>query len=185
MRSHTPRHACSRKKSTSRKYDPPYAKPTAKNFAGGSTTSNNSQEDISMEGGKLHSFNNTFRYIIASTLIGVIIPSCFHFYSYKLKTVYSFQIFFIFNLSQYTLVSFLLRSLYPASHTLLPRVSNVIVFWCFHFIYVIFLSSFIGSGVLNQKPVEVRRQLGESPRLVLFESLDFSFYALSLRYTML
>lgn len=58
-----PRHACSRKKSTSRKYDPPYVKkPIAKSFAGGSTTSNNSQEDISMDGGKLHSFNNTFRY---------------------------------------------------------------------------------------------------------------------------
>ncbi|KOB72726.1 Disintegrin and metalloproteinase domain-containing protein 22, partial [Operophtera brumata] len=52
---------CLRKKSTSRKYDPPYVKkPIAKSFAGGSTTSNNSQEDISMDGGKMHSFNNTF-----------------------------------------------------------------------------------------------------------------------------
>lgn len=57
-----PRHAYSRKKSTSRKYDPPYVKkPIAKSFAGGSTTSNNSQEDISLDGGKMHSFNNTFR----------------------------------------------------------------------------------------------------------------------------
>ncbi|XP_050559263.1 disintegrin and metalloproteinase domain-containing protein 11 isoform X4 [Spodoptera frugiperda] len=52
---------CYRKKSTSRKYDPPYVKkPIAKSFAAGSTTSNNSQEDISLDGGKMHSFNNTF-----------------------------------------------------------------------------------------------------------------------------
>ncbi|KAJ0180250.1 hypothetical protein K1T71_003654 [Dendrolimus kikuchii] len=52
---------CLRKKSTSRKYDPPYVKkPIAKSFAAGSTTSNNSQEDISLDGGKMHSFNNTF-----------------------------------------------------------------------------------------------------------------------------
>ncbi|XP_039747128.1 disintegrin and metalloproteinase domain-containing protein 11 isoform X2 [Pararge aegeria] len=52
---------CYRKKSTLPKYDPPYVKkPIAKSFAAGSTTSNNSQEDISIEGGKLHSFNNTF-----------------------------------------------------------------------------------------------------------------------------
>lgn len=57
----SPRHACLRKKSTSRKYDPPYVKkPIAKSFAAGSTTSNNSQEDISLDGGKMHSFNNTF-----------------------------------------------------------------------------------------------------------------------------
>jgi hypothetical protein len=44
------------------KYDPPYVKkPIAKSFAAGSTTSNNSQEDISLDGGKMHSFNNTFR----------------------------------------------------------------------------------------------------------------------------
>ncbi|CAK1552670.1 unnamed protein product [Leptosia nina] len=50
------------KKSTLPKYDPPYVKkPIAKSFAGGSTTSNNSQEDISLETGKIHSFNNTFR----------------------------------------------------------------------------------------------------------------------------
>ncbi|KAG6448630.1 hypothetical protein O3G_MSEX005662 [Manduca sexta] len=51
---------CFRKKSTSRKYDPPYVKkPIAKSFAAGSTA-NNSQEDISLDGGKMHSFNNTF-----------------------------------------------------------------------------------------------------------------------------
>ncbi|XP_030023473.2 disintegrin and metalloproteinase domain-containing protein 11 isoform X2 [Manduca sexta] len=51
---------CLRKKSTSRKYDPPYVKkPIAKSFAAGSTA-NNSQEDISLDGGKMHSFNNTF-----------------------------------------------------------------------------------------------------------------------------
>ncbi|KAG6448636.1 hypothetical protein O3G_MSEX005662 [Manduca sexta] len=51
---------CYRKKSTSRKYDPPYVKkPIAKSFAAGSTA-NNSQEDISLDGGKMHSFNNTF-----------------------------------------------------------------------------------------------------------------------------
>ncbi|XP_072944170.1 zinc metalloproteinase-disintegrin-like NaMP [Epargyreus clarus] len=52
---------CYRKKSTLPKYDPPYVKkPIAKSFAGGSTASNNSQEDISLDGGKMHSFNNTF-----------------------------------------------------------------------------------------------------------------------------
>ncbi|XP_061383408.1 disintegrin and metalloproteinase domain-containing protein 22 isoform X4 [Danaus plexippus] len=52
---------CLRKKSTLPKYDPPYVKkPIAKSFAAGSTTSNNSQEDISLDGGKMHSFNNTF-----------------------------------------------------------------------------------------------------------------------------
>ncbi|KAM3961771.1 LOW QUALITY PROTEIN: disintegrin and metalloproteinase domain-containing protein mind-meld [Aphomia sociella] len=51
---------CYRKKSTLPKYDPPYVKkPIAKSFAAGSTTSNNSQEDISLDGGKMHSFNNT------------------------------------------------------------------------------------------------------------------------------
>ncbi|XP_039747129.1 disintegrin and metalloproteinase domain-containing protein 11 isoform X3 [Pararge aegeria] len=56
---------CLRKKSTLPKYDPPYVKkPIAKSFAAGSTTSNNSQEDISIEGGKLHSFNNTFRNLL-------------------------------------------------------------------------------------------------------------------------
>ncbi|XP_075969090.1 disintegrin and metalloproteinase domain-containing protein mind-meld isoform X4 [Anticarsia gemmatalis] len=53
---------CFRRKSTARnKYDLPYKnnKPMAKNFTAGSTTSNNSQEDIS-DAGKLHSFNNTF-----------------------------------------------------------------------------------------------------------------------------
>ncbi|XP_060810887.1 disintegrin and metalloproteinase domain-containing protein 22 isoform X2 [Amyelois transitella] len=51
---------CLRKKSTLPKYDPPYVKkPIAKSFAAGSTTSNNSQEDISLDGGKMHSFNNT------------------------------------------------------------------------------------------------------------------------------
>ncbi|XP_028038184.1 disintegrin and metalloproteinase domain-containing protein 11 [Bombyx mandarina] len=57
---------CLRKKSTSRKYDPPYVKkPIAKSFAAGSTTSNNSQEDISLDGGKMHSFNNTFRNLLS------------------------------------------------------------------------------------------------------------------------
>ncbi|XP_045485062.1 disintegrin and metalloproteinase domain-containing protein 22 isoform X8 [Pieris rapae] len=57
---------CLRKKSTLPKYDPPYVKkPIAKSFAGGSTTSNNSQEDISMETGKIHSFNNTFRNLLS------------------------------------------------------------------------------------------------------------------------
>ncbi|KAL4706299.1 hypothetical protein ACJJTC_004908, partial [Scirpophaga incertulas] len=52
---------CLRKKSTLPKYDPPYVKkPIAKSFPAGSTTSNNSQEDISMDLGKMHSFNNTF-----------------------------------------------------------------------------------------------------------------------------
>ncbi|XP_064071779.1 disintegrin and metalloproteinase domain-containing protein 22 isoform X2 [Vanessa tameamea] len=52
---------CFRKKSTLPKYDPPYVKkPIAKSFAAGSTTSNNSQEDISLDGGKMHAFNNTF-----------------------------------------------------------------------------------------------------------------------------
>ncbi|XP_026329342.1 uncharacterized protein LOC113237215 [Hyposmocoma kahamanoa] len=53
---------CLRKKSsTLPKYDPPYVKkPIAKSFAAGSTTSNNSQEDISLDGGKMHTFNNTF-----------------------------------------------------------------------------------------------------------------------------
>ncbi|KAI5646154.1 reprolysin (M12B) family zinc metalloprotease domain-containing protein [Phthorimaea operculella] len=52
---------CFRRKSTLPKYDPPYVKkPIAKSFAAGSTTSNNSQEDISIDGGKMHSFNNTF-----------------------------------------------------------------------------------------------------------------------------
>ncbi|KAJ2952469.1 hypothetical protein O0L34_g6780 [Tuta absoluta] len=52
---------CLRRKSTLPKYDPPYVKkPIAKSFAAGSTTSNNSQEDISIDGGKMHSFNNTF-----------------------------------------------------------------------------------------------------------------------------
>ncbi|XP_045785529.1 disintegrin and metalloproteinase domain-containing protein 22 isoform X1 [Maniola jurtina] len=56
---------CLRKKSTLPKYDPPYVKkPIAKSFAAGSTTSNNSQEDISIDGGKLHSFNNTFRNLL-------------------------------------------------------------------------------------------------------------------------
>ncbi|XP_050665177.1 disintegrin and metalloproteinase domain-containing protein 33 [Leptidea sinapis] len=57
---------CYRKKSTLPKYDPPYVKkPIAKSFAGGSTTSNNSQEDISMEASKIHSFNNTFRNLLS------------------------------------------------------------------------------------------------------------------------
>ncbi|XP_041977445.1 disintegrin and metalloproteinase domain-containing protein 11 isoform X2 [Aricia agestis] len=57
---------CFRKKSTLPKYDPPYVKkPIAKSFPAGSTTSNNSQEDISMDGGKLHSFNNTFRNLLS------------------------------------------------------------------------------------------------------------------------
>ncbi|CAG5011309.1 unnamed protein product [Parnassius apollo] len=52
---------CLRKKSTLPKYDPPYVKkPMTKSFPAGSTTSNNSQEDISIDGGKMHSFNNTF-----------------------------------------------------------------------------------------------------------------------------
>ncbi|CAH0718717.1 unnamed protein product, partial [Brenthis ino] len=57
---------CYRKKSTLPKYDPPYVKkPIAKSFAAGSTTSNNSQEDISMDGGKMHAFNNTFRNLLS------------------------------------------------------------------------------------------------------------------------
>ncbi|XP_048479376.1 disintegrin and metalloproteinase domain-containing protein 11 isoform X5 [Plutella xylostella] len=56
---------CLRKKSTGPKYDPPYVKkPIAKSFPAGSTASNNSQEDVSMEAGKMHSFNNTFRNLL-------------------------------------------------------------------------------------------------------------------------
>ncbi|KPJ00185.1 hypothetical protein RR46_02972 [Papilio xuthus] len=53
---------CYRKKSTLPKYDPPYVKKPnlGKSFPAGSTASNNSQEDISLDGGKMHSFNNTF-----------------------------------------------------------------------------------------------------------------------------
>lgn len=79
--SHT---ASARKKSTVPKYDPPYAKkPIAKTFAGGSTA-NNSQEDISMDGGKIgHGFNNTFRYVLAifSVLHPLLWCSDWHGYS--------------------------------------------------------------------------------------------------------
>ncbi|XP_045542870.1 disintegrin and metalloproteinase domain-containing protein 11 isoform X1 [Papilio machaon] len=58
---------CLRRKSTLPKYDPPYVKKPnlGKSFPAGSTTSNNSQEDISLDGGKMHSFNNTFRNLLS------------------------------------------------------------------------------------------------------------------------
>ncbi|XP_063359814.1 disintegrin and metalloproteinase domain-containing protein 11 isoform X2 [Cydia amplana] len=57
---------CLRLSTSLPKYDPPYVKkPIAKSFGAGSTTSNNSQEDISLEGGKMHSFNNTFRNLLS------------------------------------------------------------------------------------------------------------------------
>lgn len=63
-------HAFVRRKNSPPKFDAPYVKkPIAKSFAAGSTTSNNSQEDISLDGGKVNSFNNAFRYVFTNEKI--------------------------------------------------------------------------------------------------------------------
>lgn len=53
------------RKSASLRYDPPYVKkPIPKTFPGGSAGSNHSQDDVSLEGGKIPPYNNMppYRY---------------------------------------------------------------------------------------------------------------------------